>query len=163
MLRVGIDQFTLVIKPDFEFEYEDWEDIALMLIEDLISKADFENIFSEMQAMLSKLPEGYTRGFTCPMEPFYFAIAYHEAFPKMGVICKFSGNAWQIYQKSYEEIHGEEIIISSFLRMIKSPLYEIRLSRVDPYVDFIDEGISVSQIQKSLSAGRLVLCYGKHK
>lgn len=162
MIRIGFDQFTLILRPTIDFEIDEWEDIALFMISEFIEKASIQYIFSEIAEMKIGLPQGYTQGLTCPKEPFYFSMAYHEFFSKMGVIIKFSGNAWAIYQSQYKELSGEDIYLYKFLQKAHSPFYEMRLSRVDPYVDFIDEGVEVSQIKKSLESGRLVLRYGKY-
>ncbi|MDU2132902.1 MAG: hypothetical protein E7E74_10060, partial [Finegoldia magna] len=50
-----------------------------------------------------------------------------------------------------------------FFSLINSDLYEDRLSRIDPYVGFINEGLDVAKIKKSIEAGRSEIRYGKSR
>jgi len=83
--------------------------------------------------------------------------------PNMGVIVKFSGHAWSVYMENYEKIYGERMNLWRFFSLINSDLYEYRLSRIDPFVDFINEGINVAKIKKSIEAGRSEIRYGKSR
>lgn len=134
------------------------------MLSDFMENSKMSNLFSEMEFCKSadKLPEGYTVGYTFGNSPFYFITAYHEAFQKMGVIVKFSSYAWQEYQKRFKSVYGYNINLHSFFQLIESDLYDFRLSRIDPCVDFFNHGIDIAALKRSIEQKRTEVRYGKY-
>src|SRR5699024_8921096 len=54
---------------------------------------------------------------------------------------------------------NENINLHNFFKMIESTEYTYRLSRVDVYCDFINEGIDIDKIKRSLENKRLQVRY----
>lgn len=165
-IEVGVDQFTIVLQTTkVKFEFDDWKDeIAEDMLWDFMENSKLISLFSEMNFCKAnnKLPEGYTVGYTFSNSPFYFITAYHEAFKKMGVIVKFSSYAWQEYQKRFELAYGYPIHLHSFFQLIESDLYDFRLSRIDPCVDFFNYGINIAALKRSIEQKRTEVRYGKY-
>lgn len=164
MLQLGVDQFTLVLQSKLDYEYEDWGKFeADLLVDDFMERSKMRELIpNEFGSADVKLPDGYTHGYSFHDSLWYWTIAYHEYFRRMGVIIKFSAYAWHEYRKRYEQTFGETVELYGFLKMTQSNLYSQRLSRVDIYVDFIDEGIDVAQLKRSFESGRLEVRYGKY-
>lgn len=163
-IKVGIDQFTLVLQPvDMNFSFDDWQNIVVNnIIEEFIFKSKLTELFDNFSVADVRLPEGYSNGYSFNNAPFYFCIAYHEAFWKMGIIVKFSAYAWEEYQKRYVEMYKQPIQIHSFFHLIESKVYSFRLSRIDPCVDFFNYEFKVDELQRSIEQGRTELRYGKY-
>lgn len=163
MITTDIDQFTLVLQPFKKCNFDEWrESTAMLLIDTFILKSNMSIIFQNLSESKERLPEGYNRGFSINNSPFYFCIAYHEAYVRMGVIVKFSAYSWHEYRKRHKKIFNYDINLHSFLKLIDSKEYTFRLSRVDVYCDFINEGIDVSKLKRSIEQGRTEVRYGKY-
>lgn len=162
MLKSDIDQFTLVLQPTDDFEFDDWREwVAMHLIDTFLVKSKMVSLFDNIGKTDVKIPEGYTTGYSFTNSPFYFCIAYHEAFSRMGVIIKFSAYAWQEYRKRYKEKYGEPLHLHSLFKLIDSEEYSFRLSRIDICCDFINENINVAELKRSIEEGRTEIRYGK--
>lgn len=163
-IDIGIDQFTLVLQyTGIDFEFDDWRlEIAENIVFEFIEKSEMLGLFDGFKKTDVKIPEGYDTGYSFANSPFYFCIGYHQAHWKMGVIVKFSAFAWAEYRERYLLEYGEFINIHSFLKMIVSPLYTYRFSRIDLYVDFFNHDINVAQLKRSIQDGRTEFRYGKY-
>lgn len=165
-IEVGVDQFTLVLQTTkVKFDFDAWRDeIAEAMLSDFMKNSKMLDLFSELDFCKAdtKLPEGYTLGYAFKNSSFYFVTAYHEAFQKMGIIVKFSSYAWQEYQKRFELTYGYPIHLHSFFQLIESNLYDFRLSRIDPYVDFFNYGIDIAALRRSIEQKRTEVRYGKY-
>ncbi|EEV43653.1 TPA: hypothetical protein ACOA6Q_002373 [Enterococcus faecium] len=163
MIKPDIDQFTLVLQTTGVFDFDEWRDwVAKSLISTFLIKSKMHKLFDNFGEADVKLPEGYTIGYSFINAPFYFCIAYHEAFSKMGVIVKYSAYAWHEYRKRYEAEFNEPIHLHTFLKMIDSDEYSFRLSRIDICYDFINEGIDIAKLKRSIEEKRTELRYGKY-
>ncbi|WP_303984683.1 hypothetical protein [Niallia circulans] len=163
MIKPDIDQFTLVLQSTNVFDFDEWRNwVASNIINTFLVKSKMLSLFDHIGESDVKLPEGYTIGYSFINAPFYFCIAYHEAFSKMGVIVKFSAYAWHEYRKRYEEVFSEPIHLHSFFRLIDSDDYSFRLSRIDMCFDFFNEGIDIAKLKRSIEEGRTELRYGKY-
>ncbi|WP_079708022.1 hypothetical protein [Paraliobacillus ryukyuensis] len=163
MIKPDIDQFTLVLQASDVFDFDEWRDwVAKSLISTFLINSKMHKLFDNFGEADVKLPEGYTIGYSFINTPFYFCIAYHEAFTKMGVIVKFSAYAWHEYRKRYKAEFNELIHLHTFLKMIDSDEYSFRLSRIDICCDFINEGIDIAKLKRSIEEKRTELRYGKH-
>lgn len=163
MIKPDIDQFTLVLQPTDIFDFDEWRDwVANNVINTFLVKSKMLTLFANFGESDVRLPEGYTIGYSFINAPFYFCIAYHEAFLKMGVIVKFSAYAWHEYRKRYENEFDEFIHLHSFFKLIESEDYNFRLSRIDICCDFINENIEIAKLKRSIEEGRTELRYGKY-
>lgn len=163
-IDIGIDQFTLVLQyAGGEFEFDDWRlEIAENIVFEFMEKSEMLGLFEGFKKTDGKIPEGYDTGYSFANLPFYFCIAYHEAYWRMGVIVKFSAFAWQEYRERYLLEYGEFINVHSLFKMIDSSLYTYRLSRIDLCVDFFNYGINIAQLKRSIENGRTEIRYGKY-
>lgn len=163
MINIGVDQFTLLLRPTFNFEFENWLDRSVQdsIIEQFLSLSKLLTIFGNLNTSDVTLPSGYTEGYNFNNQPFYFCIAYHKYYYKMYIIVKFSGYAWHEYCKRYRYVYSKDMNIRKFFNLINSKIYDYRMSRCDLYIDFIDEGIDVNRIKKSIEEGRTEIRYGK--
>lgn len=163
MIKPDIDQFTLVLQPTEIFDYDEWRDwVAINIINTFLVKSKMLSLFANFGKSDVRLPEGYTIGYSFIDAPFYFCIAYHEAFYKMGVIVKFSAYAWHEYRKLYEKEFDEFIHLHNFFKLIESEDYNFRLSRIDICCDFINENIDIAKLKRSIEEERTELRYGKY-
>lgn len=163
MIQPDIDQFTLVLQSRDIFDFDEWREwVANNVINTFLINSKILSLFDHFGESDVKLPEGYTIGYSFINSPFYFCIAYHEAFFKMGVIVKFSAYAWHEYRKRYEKKFNESIHLHSFFKLIDSEDYSFRLSRIDICCDFINENIDIAQLKRSIEEGRTELRYGKY-
>lgn len=164
MVITGIDQFTLVLRGVRGSGFDDWinweaEDIR----KEFMKKSKMLKIMPyEFGSADCTLPSGYSDGYSFKMSPWYFCIAFHEAFRSMGVIVKFSSYCWADYKERYATAYRSPIELHNFLRLTESEKYDQRLSRVDPYVDFINEGICVASLNRSIESGRTQVFYGRY-
>lgn len=163
MIKPDIDQFTLVLQPTDAFDFDEWRDwVADNLINTFLIKSKMLKLFDNFGDTDVKLPEGYTVGYSFINAPFYFCIAYHEAFTKMGVIVKFSAYAWHEYRKRYEEKFDKPMHLHTFFKLIDSDDYSFRLSRIDMCCDFFNEDINIAKLKRSIEEERTELRYGKY-
>lgn len=147
MLEIGIDEFTLVLSP--VNEPDEWSELGEELIDHFVQKAHLLQIFGDPRQP-EILPAGYTTGITYGEHDFYFSIAINPEFPRMGIVIKFSAQAWSYYRATYRDIFKQDMYLYSFYIMTQSPYYNSRLSRVDLVIDFLDEKLSVNTIYKQL-------------
>lgn len=163
MIQPDIDQFTLVLQSRDIFDFDEWREwVAKNMINSFLIDSKMLSLFDHFDESDVKLPEGYNVGYSFNNSPFYFCIAYHEAFSKMGVIVKFSAYAWHEYRKRYEKEFNAPIHLHTFFKLIDSEDYSFRLSRIDICCDFIDENIDIAKLKRSIEEGRTELRYGKY-
>lgn len=139
-LLVGVDEFTLTLHTRDSENSNNWTATAESFIVRFIKLSRLTELFGEKISVSSKLPAGYTNGYMYETISGYFAVAYNDRFSNMGVIVKFSAEAWAWYQKRYCEVFGNKIQIHSFLNMAVSTEYHLRLTRIDITADYIDYG-----------------------
>lgn len=167
MLIIGIDQWSLTLRSNLDGSFDDWINWeATYIISEFMKKSRMLELFKEYEFSYAdcKLPEGYSHGYSFRSSPWYFCIAFNEGFRNMGVIVKLSAWAWAEYKKRYALAYGFETELHNFLRSTMSDkYYSQRLSRVDPFVDFINEGICVAKIKRSIEQGRLQVHYGRYQ
>ena len=153
-IKFGIDQFTLVgqLNDKTKLIKHDWDEIAEEIINNIADKLCLELIFGKKVPIDKKL-EGYTTGYTYGTNPFYFCVAYHEAYWQMGVCIKFSAQSLACYVSRYDEYFHKVILASDIIKVLaeNEKLYSIRLSRIDIYTDIINGNITVNQLCKDLS------------
>lgn len=159
-----IDQFTLILQSSSDnFDFDEWDTwVANDLINTFLIKSRISTLFTQFGPIINVdggILKNYTEGYSFDNLPFYFRIAYHPLFIKMGISVYFSAYSWAEYQKLYEKQYGEPIQLHTFLKMVDSNDYSLRLSRIDVGVDFKNENIDIAQIHRSLKAGRTEVRY----
>lgn len=153
-LLVSVDEFSLVLFfPDGDV-CKDWVKAAYFMMNEFIELSKIELLFGKVVEMHEKKPAAYSQAFTIENVPYYFAIAFHDTFQHMGILVRFTGQAWAVYQQKYHECFGTTINIAEFLKMIDSLLYTYRLSRIDLTADYINYGdLSPHTIYNKLKDG----------
>ena len=91
---------------------------------------------------------------------YYFAIAIHEFFEKMGVLVKFSAEAWAVMQATFFEYYDYKLTVTGFMRMIQSPMYQVRISRIDLTADYKNYGHTLmpDYIYRKLESKEYKIC-----
>lgn len=153
-LLVSVDEFSLVLFLPTEEVCENWVKAAYFMMNEFIELSKIELLFGKVVEMHEKKPAAYSQAFTIENVPYYFAIAFHDTFQHMGILVRFTGQAWAVYQQKYHECFGTTINIAEFLKMIDSLLYTYRLSRIDLTADYINYGdLSPHTIYNKLKDG----------
>lgn len=153
-LLVSVDEFSLVLFLPTEEVCENWVKAAYFMMNEFIDKSKIDVLLGKVTEMNEKKPQAYSQAFTIENVPYYFAIAFHDTFQHMGILVRFTGQAWAVYQQKYHECFGTTINIAEFLKMIDSLLYTYRLSRIDLTADYINYGdLSPHTIYNKLKDG----------
>lgn len=139
-LLVSVDEFSLVLFLPAEEVCENWVKAAYFMINEFIELSKIELLLGKVIDTNEKKPKAYSQALTIENVPYYFAIAFHDIFQHMGILVRFTGQAWAVYQQKYYEHFGKRINIAEFLKMIDSLLYTYRLSRIDLTADYINYG-----------------------
>lgn len=139
-LQVGIDEFTLILRPPDTVSASIWEQTADMIIQKFLELSQIEAVFGKLIPLTERLPQGYTQGLTIDNNDYYFAIAIHQYYQELGIIVKWSAHSWALYQKKYFDMFNQEMNILVFLKMINSDKYNTRLSRIDLTADYYNYG-----------------------
>ncbi|EHI74449.1 putative phage replication protein [Streptococcus criceti] len=163
MIDIKVDQVTVVVfDNNSQNEHTFWKERAQKNIQKLLHLSKLSELYSFTDENV-KLSRGYTIGFNIDNETFQLSIAYHPDNPQMGIIIYFSAKAWDNYQQAFQEKFGKSINVHTLLQELQFSSLNIRLSRIDICVDFINEKINISKLKRSLESGRTELRYGKYK
>lgn len=167
-VTVDIDQFTVVLLPNQQAKHayqtlDRWEKWCQDIITNITQQTQLETLFGVMVKDATTAPAGYNSVHSFSDVPFYLAFAYHSKQPDLGLIIKFSAHAWMEYRQHYHEAFGESIHLNRFLQLLQSDYYTVRLSRVDFCCDFIDEGIDIDKLKRSIEEKRVEVRYGKYR
>ena len=142
MIEAGIDEVTMILLPVSELLNSPdrrWYDIANEMVFEAEDKLNLLDLFGERKYM-NKAISGYSVGYTYGHHDFFFTVCYHHIWARMGVLIKFSAQALAYYQGQTNLMPYE------ILQQMRSPLYQVRCSRIDIAVDFIEEGIDINEI-----------------
>lgn len=139
-IRVGVDEFTLVLQSERidDMELSEWPEIVDEMLTAFLLRSRIEILFGPLEPAQAKLQAGYTYGLTYTDKPWHFMISWHDIYVKMGVCVRFSAFAYATYKQAFREKYQRDINIASFLRMVQSAKYITRLSRIDLTVDYFD-------------------------
>ena len=143
MIEAGIDQVTIVLLAHdgvLNNKNRRWNDIASEIIFEVEESLNLIEILGE-RSLMKKAISGYSVGYTYGNHDFSFAIYYHHQYARMGVLVKFSAQALAYYQEQMN------LYVYEVLQKMQSPLYLVRCSRIDIAIDFINEGINITEIQ----------------
>lgn len=166
ILTVGIDEITLILLSKKESKPQEWKKNRQNMIQTFLDKAKIEQIYGEMVQAEKSLQPGYTYSLTFIDKPFHFSISWHEHFENMGICIHFSALAWAMYQADFFKAYKEKKNAADFLRMVQSPSYTTRLSRIDFVADYknFPSIASVDEIYHGLIEGTLTVrdCKGRN-
>ncbi|WP_407723320.1 replication initiation factor domain-containing protein [Ruminococcus sp. JL13D9] len=143
MIEAGIDQVTIVLLAHDDVlnnKNHRWRDIASEIILEVEESLNLIDILGE-KSLMKKAISGYSIGYTYGNHDFSFAIYYHHQYARMGVLVKFSAQALAYYQGQ------TNLYVYEVLQKMQSQIYEVRCSRIDIALDFINEGINITEIQ----------------
>lgn len=165
-IRLGIDEFTVVLQPSEKAHPDDWRFLAEDMTEEFLLRSQIESVLGTLAESQRKLVQGYTDGYTLEESPFYFCICYNAEQENMGVCVKFSATSWAAYRKNYTEKFHEDMDVIFFLRKTKSELYTLRLSRIDFTADYFNYPcpfqpgayLEPDTIYRQLRDGRIKVC-----
>lgn len=160
MIRLKVDEFTVVILLSDKdlLESHEWEDIAERIVSRVENDLYLDQILGVRTMSDQKNVSGYTKGFYYGDHPFYFRVCYHDAYWHMGVAIKFSAQSLAYYCTRYQKLIGSTIEVFQILQILGADFqrgYLVRLSRVDFCADFIDEGLSVNDLNEDLKDGKI--------
>lgn len=138
-IRLGIDEFTVVLQPSEKVYPDEWQYLAEDMTEEFLRLSQIENVLGLLTPSQRQLVQGYTEGRILDDAPYYFCICHNPEQENMGVCIKFSATSWSAYQKAYMEKYNEDMNIVIFLRKAKyENLYKLRLSRIDFTADYFN-------------------------
>lgn len=135
-LSVSVDEFSLVLFCPTEDVGDDWGDLVHIMINEFICLSKIGYLLGSVVETKEKKPKAYSQALTIEDVPYYFAIAFHDTFQHMGILVRFTAHSWAVYQQKYFDLFGKRINIAEFLKMIESPIYTYRLSRIDLTADY---------------------------
>ena len=141
MIEAGIDELSIVLLAHDDVLKNHngrWFDIASEIISNLEENLNLIDVFGERKITSGML--GYSIGYSYGEKPF-FAIFYHPQYARMGVLVKFSAQALAYYQGQ------TNLYVYEVLQKMQSQIYQVRCSRIDIALDFINEGINITEIQ----------------
>ena len=163
-LLVGCDQFTLNLKVKNFRDYLDWQAKVNSAIQDFLNRTELDRylgafVFTEDGR---KLMNGYTQGYTVADAPYAVSISYNQDHPVMGICVHLSAFAWNAYQTNYHAANRKAINISGFLCRARSDEYDVSMTRIDVFADYLNypsiyssEGyLTTDELYRSLLAGK---------
>lgn len=159
IVKVGIDEFTLVLMAKDKIDFMIWEQKAETMLKEFLDLAKLEDMFGELVMADYGIQKGYTDGLTFDNRPWHFSISWHEYLQNMGICIKFSAHAWAVYQTTYFEKYGEEMNITIFLRNVQSENYLARLSRIDFTADYFNfhKSFNPDTLSRGLNNGTIAI------
>lgn len=160
MIKVGVDEMTIVtiLKDKSMLKSHDWEEMAEKIISDIDDSLLLDKIFGQRFETEQKNIAGYTKGYYFGNHPFYFRICYHQAYWRMGVAIRFSAQSLSYFCDQFSARNGGGIEVYQILQLLNSEFddeFQVRLSRIDFCADFIDEGLSVDELNGELKSGSI--------
>ena len=153
MVEVGIDEVTIILLPEESLLNtldRRWDDLAWEIVLEAEERLNLCAILGERKLM-DKAISGYTIGFRYGDHDFFFEVCYHGIYAKMGVMIKFSAQALAYYQGQ------TNMFLYEILQQAQSPLYRVRCSRIDIAIDFINEGVSINDINSDYLNDKLFI------
>lgn len=165
-LLVGIDEFTLVLKPAKKVDIMKWDDVVEKILYTFIKLSFLKSLFGSLEPISDKIPAGYTNAISFKNQPFYFAIAWHQDLQNMGICARFSAYAWASYQDTFQKKNQTEMNIIQFLKMVQyEDLYSTRFSRIDLIADYKNYGMdaNVNLLYSCIKSGKVIVknCNGR--
>lgn len=164
MFRALIDEVSIVGLVEEGFlDLDNWYGYADEVRRKISYTLRLEMIFGEPHPTEASV-KWYDSAITFGYHPYFFTVAFNSAQPNLGIIIKFSAQAYSVYKERATSITGESVELNMILRSLSSiPGILFRCSRIDVALDYIDEGIDISAIYRSLSEGSTQVVYRNGK
>lgn len=137
-VTIGIDEFSIVLKPIQKVNILEWFMHAENIIDEFLNLSKIREVFGELEPTNSNLVQGYKIGYLLTNRPFYLCLCYHDEFESMGVCCKFSATAYARFKEEYFIKYGQKMNLRKFLLLIESNKYTNQISRIDIAVDYFN-------------------------
>ena len=75
IVKVGIDEFTLVLMAKDKIDFMIWEQKAETMLKEFLDLAKLEDMFGELVMADYGIQKGYTDGLTFDNRPWHFSIS----------------------------------------------------------------------------------------
>lgn len=161
MVILGIDEMSVVVKAEPQnIKRNGWDVEANELRKLIENNLNLSDLWKEGIVMKSRIPAGYNVGRMYGEEHYLFCIAYNKDRSDMGVIIKMSASGLSFYKKAYKEKYGERLSEYEIVKKLDEIKGTVRLSRIDCYADFINEGLCVDQLYSGIKANEIIIQYG---
>lgn len=168
MINIGIDQASIIAQIKIVHDIGDWIIKSNSVISNVESALSLEAIFGCKRE--SNAPAPYSVGIEFGYHDFYFRVAFHPSNPKTGIMIKFSAHALEYYRVRFKELFAKEIDLNRILQTLDTidaiidpcngPLFSdvtYRCSRIDVYIDYIDENIDITDLYIGLIQQRYTI------
>lgn len=150
-IQLSIDEATIVVRSASEQLdlMTPWKDEAENIIFSIYHRLFY---FENLGSLISEKthPAGYQTSYSIERIPYFLRLAYHEGFPQMGVIIKFSASALDYYRQNYQKRTNKEIDISDILQILEHENWEVHLSRIDFVADYLNYNFSVNELYQKI-------------
>ena len=150
-IQLSIDEATIIVRPDSEqlTSMTSWKDEAEQIILSIYHKLFYcENLGTLISEKTH--PAGYQTSYSIEKIPYFLRLAYHEAFPTMGIIIKFSASALDYYRQNYKKRRNQEIDIPEILQILEHENWDVHLSRIDFVADYLNYNFNVNDLYQKV-------------
>lgn len=157
-IQLSIDEATIIVRPDSEqlTSMTSWKDeaeqIILYIYHRLFCCENLGTLISEKTH-----PAGYQTSYSIEKIPYFLRIAYHEAFPTMGIIIKFSASALDYYRQNHKKETNQEIDISDILQILENKNWDVHLSRIDFVADYLNYNFNVNELYQKIKNQNIIV------
>ena len=151
LVQLSIDEATIIVRPTSEQLdlMTSWKDEAEHIIFSIYHRLFY---FENLGSLISEKthPAGYQTSYSIEKIPYFLRLAYHEAFPTMGIIIKFSASALDYYRQNYKKRRNQEIDIPEILQILKHENWDVHISRIDFVADYLNYNFSVNELYQKI-------------
>lgn len=157
-IQLSIDEATIIVRPDSEqlTSMTSWKDeaeqIILYIYHRLFCCENLGTLISEKTH-----PAGYQTSYSIEKIPYFLRLAYHEAFPTMGIIIKFSASALDYYRQNHKKETNQEIDISDILQILENKNWDVHLSRIDFVADYLNYNFNVNELYQKIKNQNIIV------
>lgn len=150
-IQLSIDEATIIVRPCSEQLdlMTSWKDEAKHIIFCIYHRLFY---FENLGTLISEKthPAGYQISYSIEKIPYFLRLAYHEEFPTMGVIIKFSASALDYYRQNHKKETNQEIDISDILQILENKNWDVHLSRIDFVADYLNYNFNVNELYQKI-------------
>lgn len=153
MLQCDVDEISFVFLPDFDGNFEDFDEFCINVVEKIHELLHFD-IGTVHHEKLEKGFAGYTN--VLSYDDWEILLAWCPTSPNMGIYVKFTGQGLKSYLlRLHSAFSNFEVfdLVKQFFSITDFFEGVARVTKIDLAIDFIDEGLSVNQIIRDLESG----------
>lgn len=163
MILDKIDEIAVIVKPLVPVDNSsEWSEQAYGICEEIAYRLDLLNIFGNMRNGRN-LTRWYNHTYEFGFHPFVMYVAYCDFNPCTGVFIKFSAQALSYYMDKSSDGTDPYVIIADMIHQLNVDGLTARLSRIDIAIDYIDEGVNLTELYKDLQSERVQIVTSKGK